>query len=193
MVFNQMGSSATRRILKLPTAMIATAQFLQFAQWVGILTLVLAVVTLLGFILQWGIRFRLVGATGFLGVLAVGLFALGVVPFTRTVVTGGIRFSVAYDNGATQTVITVPPKISESELSATLRQAASDLFSYGRLGRGEDRLTIRARTVVHPEPGISQPLYLGQVRRSLASRDDQQMDVEIYPENLAQLPKPAAT
>jgi hypothetical protein len=62
------------------------------------------------------------------------------------------------------------------------------LFTPGRLGQQNDRLTIRARTVVHREPGVSQPLYLGQVRRSLFVRDDEQMQIELNSENLAKLP-----
>lgn len=188
-----MGLLATKqKTLEPLIVMITTAEFLKAAQWVGILTLLFAAITVLGFIRKWGIRFRLVGATGFLGVVTGGLFALGLAPITRTVVEGAVRFSVVYDNGATQTVIAVPPQISESELQATLRQAASDLYSFGRLGRNEDKLTIRARTIIHPEPGISKPLYLAQVKRSLANRNDEQMAIEIYQENLAQLPKPTA-
>lgn len=172
--------------------MPTTTDFLNYTQWIGITTLVCAAITVLSFILKWGIRFRLVGVTGFLGVLTGGLFALGLVPFTRTLVAGAVRFSVVYDNGGTQTVIAVAPQISETELSATLRQAASNLYSYGRLGRDENMLTIRARTVIHPEKGVSQPLYLAQVKSSLSNRNDDQMAIEIYEENFAQLPKSAA-
>ena len=169
--------------------MPTTADFLNYTQWMGITTLACAALTLLGFILKWGIRFRLVGITGFLGVLTGGLFALGLVPFTRTVIAGAVRYTVVYDNGGTQAVIAVAPQISESELEATLRQAASNLFSYGRLGSNEDKLTIRARTVIHPEAGVSQLLYLGNIKSSLASRNDEQTAIEIYHEQLAQLPK----
>jgi hypothetical protein len=172
--------------------MLTTANFLTFAQWAGILTLVSGVIAVLGFIFKWGVRFRLVGVTGFLGVLTAGLFALGLVPFTRTVIPGAIRFSLVYDTGSNQTVIAVPPSITQSELEATLRQAASDLFSYGRLGGVDDQLTIRARTIVHPEPGVTKPLFLGQVKRSLTTRNDEQMVLNIYPESFAQLPKPTA-
>ncbi len=167
--------------------MPTNADFLTFTQWVGIATLACAAFTVLSFILKWGIRFRMVGATGFLGVLTGGLFALSLVPFTHTVIPGAVRFSLIYDTGATQVVIAVTPKISQDELEATLRQAASDFYSYGRLGRGEEQLTIRARTIIHPEPGVSQPLYLGQVRRSLANRNDEQMALEIYQDKFALL------
>jgi hypothetical protein len=169
------------------------SDFLNYAQWSGILTLVFAAITGLSFLFKWGIRFRLVGASGFMLVLTVGLFALSIVPFTRVTVPGATRFATVFDSGATQAVISVPPTITESELTATLQQAAYDLFSSGRLSRrGEDQLTVRARTLLHPEPGVSQPLYLGEVKRSLSSRDDDQMAVKLYPENLAKLPAPAA-
>lgn len=172
--------------------MPTTADFLNAAQWVGITTLACAALTVVAFIFKWGIRFRLVGATGFMGVLTGGLFALGLVPFTRTVIPGAVRFSTIYDNGATQTVIAVPPSINQSELEATLRQAASDLYSFGRLGKNnENQLTIRARTIIHPEPGVSKPLYIGQVKRSLSQREDDQMQLEIFFDNLAQLPPSA--
>lgn len=173
--------------------MVNNADFQSFTQWSAILTVVCGALATLGFIFKWGIRFRLVGITSFMGVLTGSLFALGLVPFTRTVIPDAVHFSRVYDNGGNQTVITVPTPITETELEATLRQAASDLFSYGRLGGGTDnQLTIRARTIIHPKPGVSKPLFLGQVKRSLATRDDEQMVIDIYPESFAQLPKPSA-
>ncbi|WP_017316199.1 Ycf51 family protein [Mastigocladopsis repens] len=170
--------------------MFTPADFLKYTQWSGIATIVFAAVAVLGFIFKWGIRFRLIGSTGFMLVLTGGLFALSLTPLSRTVIPGAVRYSRVYDNGATQTVISIPSQITPSELEATLRQAASDLYSYGRLGTLTDnQLTIRARTIVHPEPGISIPLYLGQVKRSLASREDSQMAIEIYQDKFAQLPK----
>jgi Protein of function (DUF2518) len=169
-----------------------TIDFLDAAKWAGILTLVCAVVTLLGFILKWGIRFRLVGATSFMGVLTAGLFALSLGLFPRAAIPGAVRYSLVYDNGAAQVAIALPPQITESELDATLRQAAVDLFSYGRLGQTGNQMTIRARTILHPEPGLSQLLELGQVKRSLASRENEELAIEIYSDKLAKLPKPTA-
>jgi hypothetical protein len=167
--------------------------FFTYTQWSGIATLVFAALTILSFLVKWGIRFRLVGVTGFMAVLTSGLFALSIVPFTRTTIPGAIRFATVYDSGATQVVIAVPPTITVSELDATLQQAANDLFSPGRLSRGEDKLIIRARTVLHPEPGVSQPLYLGQIRRSLFVRDDDTMTIELIPDNIAKLPPAPVT
>ncbi|MES1022336.1 Ycf51 family protein [Gloeocapsa sp. BRSZ] len=172
--------------------MLTTAEFFQLTQWAGITTLVVAVLAIAGFIFKWGVRFQLVGVTGFMAVLTGGLFALSLVPIVRTVVPGAVRYSVVYDNGATQAVISIPPTITETELEATLQQAANDLYSYGRLGREQDQLNIRARTVIHPKPGVSQPLYLGDVRRSLRNREDEQIQIEIFSDKFAKLPKSSA-
>ncbi|MGB6299414.1 MAG: Ycf51 family protein [Rivularia sp. (in: cyanobacteria)] len=168
--------------------MFSTDDFARYTQWSGIATLIFAVITLLGFIFKWGIRFRLAGATGFMLVVTGGLFPLSLTPLTRTVVPGAVRYKLVFDNGSSQAVIATPPQITSSELDATLRQAASDLFSYGRLGTPQDnQLTIRARSIVHPEPGLSVPLYLGQIKRSLSNRDDDSLQIDIYQDNLAEL------
>lgn len=170
--------------------MLTTTDFLIASKWAGILTLGCAALTLIAFVFKWGFRFRFVGATGFMGVLTGGLFALSLGLFSHTTIPGAIRYSVVFDNGGTLASIALPPTITQSELDATLRQAAADLFSYGRLG--SNSLVIRARTMIHPEAGVSQPLILGEARRSLTNGEDNNLAVNIYAENLAKLPKPTA-
>ncbi|BAZ82682.1 MAG: Ycf51 family protein [Sphaerospermopsis sp.] len=173
--------------------MPTTADFLQYTQWSGIATIAFAVLTILAFILKWGIRFRLVGTTGFMIVLTAGLFSLSLVPLSRTVIPGAVKYTLVYDNGSNQAVIATTPEITPEELEATLRQAASNLYSYGRLGAGgNNQLTIRARTIIHPEPGISIPVYLGKVERTLVTRADPEMSVEVYLDKFAQLPEAKA-
>lgn len=169
---------------------MSTEQLLTFARWSGYLTLFCAAITVLGWVLKWGIRFRLVGATGFMGVLTGGLFALSLALYDRPDFPESVRYSRVFDTGSTKIVIAVPPTITETELDATLRQAASRLFSPGRLSMGDDFLTITARTVLHTKPGLSQPIYLGEVKRSLRSREENDLAVEINRANLALLPKP---
>ena len=165
------------------------ADFLQYSQWSGITTIALAALTILALLFKWGLRFRLVGATGFMLVLTAGLFSLSLVPLSRTVIPGAARYTLVYDNGSNQAVIATSPDITPTQLEATLRQAASNLYSYGRMGAGgNNSLTIRARTVLHPEPGISTPVYLGKVERTLVTREDPQMLVEVFLDKFPQLP-----
>lgn len=163
---------------------------LTYTKWSGIATLVFLVLTVVSFILGWGFRFRLVGVTSFMGVITASIFALGVGLSTKVEIPGATRYTLVYDNGANQAVVAVAPTIEGSSVEPTLRQAATDLFSYGRssLNEGDD-FTIKLRTVLHPEANMSQPLYLGQVKRSLFNRNDEEMEIEIFSENIAQLPK----
>jgi Protein of function (DUF2518) len=173
--------------------MPTTADFLQATQWAGIITLICAALAGLGFLLKWGIRFRLVGIASFMAVLTVGSFSLSLVPFAPTTIPGSVPYTVVYDNGAAQVVIKVPPTITESQLEATLRQAATNQFSSGRLSQGKRLLALRARTVIHPETGVSKPLVLGQVLRALSSDGEELWKLEIYHDRFAELPELASS
>ncbi len=168
-------------------------EFSTYAQWSGYVTIFALILTILAFALKWGFRFRFVGLTGFMGVLTIGLFGLALGLFSRTDIPGAVRFIRVYDTGANQVVISVPLTITETELKATLLQASNDYFSYGRGARaGDNKLTIRARTMLHPKPGISQPIFLGQARSALGIDNDGGMKVEIFKKSFAQLPKKAS-
>ena len=172
--------------------MFEPAQLLTDAQWSGILTIVVAILAVLGFVLKWGIRFRLVGITGFMAVLTAGIFALGLSIYTRPNIPNAVHYSRIFDTASSQVVIVVPPTVTEPQVEATLRQAAIDLYSPGRMTQGEPRLTIRLRTNVHPEPGVSEPLYLGEIQRSLAVREDADEKIQIYRDNVAKLARSTA-
>jgi hypothetical protein len=170
--------------MQLPTNIIT------YALWAGYATLACLVLTAIAFIARWGFRFRLVGITSFMGVLTVGIFGLGLGLFSHTTIPGAARYSLVYDNGANNAVVVVAPDIEASAIEPTLYQAAIDLYSYGRTGtNGNDRFTVRLRTVLHPEPGISQPLFLGQATRSLLIRDESNLEVQVFSESLTQLPQ----
>jgi hypothetical protein len=167
--------------------MISTAEFFQYFQWSGIATLAFAAITIVALILNWGFKFRLVGATGFMIVLTAGLFGLGLVPIVHSTVPGALHYSLIYDNGSDRATIVVAAPLTEAGLDATLRQAAADLYSYGRSGSADKQLKVRARTVIHPQPGVSQPLVLGEVVRSLSGGEDSTLDVTIDRGNLAKI------
>lgn len=147
-------------------------------------TIAFLVLAILGFIFQWGFRFRFVGVTGFMAVLTVGLFALSLGLFNRVEIPNAVRYNLVYDTGTNQAVIAVKEDITEEELEATLQQAAIDLFSYGRTATdGDGKLTIRARVQIHQE-NITYPLYLGQIRRSLVAREDDKPEIAIFQDSL---------
>jgi hypothetical protein len=170
----------------------STAELQTYALWIAAFGGAMTVLTIVAWILKWGFRFRLVGVSSFTFVVAASVFALGLSFQQHESVPGSVRYTRIFDRQADQAVITVPATITESQLEATLRQAAVDLFSPGRVSQ-DGTLTVRARAVIHPQEGLSLPLYVGQVRRSLAVRDDANMEVEVYRENLAMLPQAMAS
>lgn len=173
--------------------MLTPEQFLQATGWFAVGTLAFGGLTALAFVLKWGLRFRLVGATGFMGVLTAGLFGLSFQPLTQTSIPGAIPYSTVFDSGASQIVIAVPNEITTSELEATLQQAASNLLKPSRIGgAGQTTPSIRARGIVH-QSGTSELVYVGKVTpgtgKTAAERTPQ---VEIYPEKLAKINRAAS-
>ena len=129
-----------------------------------------------------------------MGVLTAGIFALGLSFFPHQEITGAVRYSLVYDNGANQAVVAVTPTIEKSAIEPTLLQAVTDLYSYGRTGvNGNNLFTVKLRTVLHPQTGVSQPLFLGKAQRSLVDRSDENIDLDIYSENIAKLPQSKPT
>ncbi len=174
---------------------LSTADLLIIAKWLAITTVALGALTGIAFIAGWSWRFRGVGVTSFMGVVATSIFALGVSLYPRIAVEGAERFTVVFDSGGSQIVAAVPAKaISAETVEATLKQAAYDSYSPGRFGESSSsKMTVRLRTVLHREGGASELLLLGQVKRSMSVREDENMEFEIFPKNLARLPEVAAS
>ena len=165
---------------------ITPEQFFLAAKYFALGTLLFGLLTAIAFAFKWGLRFRLVGATGFMGVLTAGLFGLSFEPLVQTVVPGSVPYATVFDSGAAQVVIAVPNAITETELEATLQQAAINLLKPSRLsGRGQQTPTIRARAIVH-RPGVSELVYVGQVTPGTGSTPEGTAPVvTIYRERLA--------
>jgi len=159
-----------------------------YLRWSAYATIASFVVMVLAFIFQWGFRFRLVGITSFMTVLTVGILGLGLGLFDRPTVEGAVRFNRVYDNGANQIVITVPTNISSTEVEATLKQAANNYFSLGRISTdGKEQMVIRARALIHPQAGLTKPLYLGEAYRTLGTKENDQIEVKINRKALQEL------
>ncbi|MFM2431978.1 MAG: hypothetical protein RLZZ511_3191 [Cyanobacteriota bacterium] len=157
-----------------------------YALWTAYAGGGLMLLTIAAWIKTWGFRFRLVGVTSFTFVVAASLVALSLSFNQRPVIEGAVRYTRIFDRQGDQAVIAVAPTVTSDQLTATLQQASIDLFSPGRTSP-DGQLTIRARTIVHPQPGLSLPLYLGQVQRSLLTREDPAQQVTLYEASLAQL------
>jgi hypothetical protein len=148
------------------------------AQALAIATVIFGAVTTVAFIAKWGFRFRMVGVTSFTGVLAGGVLGLSLSLYQRPMIPNSQPFVRVYDRSAGQLVISVNPKMTPAQLEATLKQAAIDLSSPGR-SSADGTITVRARVLLHTEPGVTQPLYVGAAVRSLDSKRDDVNDIQV--------------
>jgi Protein of function (DUF2518) len=166
-----------------------TSDIFVYGKWLGFATIFCLLVAIIAFVVGWSFRFRLVGVTSFMGVLTAGTFALGLSFFPHQAIPGAARYTLIYDNGANQAVVAVAPNIEKSAIEPTLLQAVTDLYSYGRTGTdGNNQFTVKLRTVLHPQTGVSQPLLLGEAKRSLIVSGDEDIKINLFAKNLSSLP-----
>lgn len=153
--------------------------FTQAGNVLGIVTILLAVVTLVSWLTKQPWRFRLFGTTAFMVVLTSGVWTLAIIPaIVRPKVEGAQRFVTVFDRGGGRAVIVVSPTITAEALRTTLRKAALDLGSTGRaLGTGSP-FKIQARVVVHPKPGVSRIIPVGSYERTVGSSTEPKIDVD---------------
>ena len=130
--------------------------------WLGWSGLGLALLTVVAFLANWGLRFRLVGVSSFTLLLAVSCWAFGVSYTPPVVVEGAIRAPVVFDNGTDLVVAQAPADLEAATVSATLEQLAGNLRS---AGRGSGTVTVRLRAFETPNEGISRPVILGETVR----------------------------
>lgn len=158
--------------------MFSTEQLVLIAQYLAIATVVFGAVTTIAFMAKWGFRFRMVGVTSFTGVLAGGVLGLSLALYQRPIIPDSQPFVRVYDRAAGQLVITVNPKMTSHQLEATLKQAVIDLSSPGR-SSNDGTVMVRARVMVHTEPGVTQPLYVGAAVRSLNTKRNDVEDIQV--------------
>jgi hypothetical protein len=101
-------------------------------EWLGAASGVLAVLTIVGFVVRWGVRFRLVGVTSFTALLAISCLAFAVSYSPRLSVPGAVTVPVVYDNGTDLVVAAAPADLPEAAIEPTVRQVAGNLRGSGR-------------------------------------------------------------
>jgi hypothetical protein len=133
------------------------------APWLGWSGLGLGVLTAVGFLARWGIRFRLVGISSFTLLLAVSCWAFGVSYTPPVVVEGAVRAPIVFDNGNDLVVAQVPTDLAPSTVQATLEQLEGNLRGSGRSSR---TVLVRLRGIETEGDGQSHPVILGEVSKT---------------------------
>jgi hypothetical protein len=135
-------------------------------EWLGAASGVLALITIAGYLLRWGVRFRLVGITSFTALLAVSCLAFAVSYRPRVMVEGAVSVPVVFDNGAELVVAAAPADLAAAAATPSAEQVARNLRGNGRQS-DDASVVVRLRRVELVAPGLSQPVILAEVRRDL--------------------------
>ena len=146
--------------------MRAVPLLLSAGTWLGIAGAALLLITVLAFLLRWGIRFRLVGVSSFTVLLSLSCLAFAVSYAPRDVVEGAVSVPVVFDNGSDLVIAAAPADLPEEAYRPTVEQVARNLRGSGRKGDNGE-VHVRLRRVEAVAPGVDRPVILAEASRSL--------------------------
>lgn len=129
---------------------------------------VLLLLTVIGFVVRWGVRFRLVGVTSFTLLLAISCLAFAVSYVPRVSVPGARSVPVVYDNGTDLVVAAAPEDLAPEAIRPTLEELTRNVHGSGRTS--DDGLVhVRLRRLEPAGEGASRPVVLGEGLLELAT------------------------
>ena len=146
--------------------MRADPLLLSAGTWLGIAGAALLLITVLAFLLRWGIRFRLVGVSSFTVLLSLSCLAFAVSYAPRDVVEGAVSVPVVFDNGSDLVIAAAPADLPQEAYRPTVEQVARNLRGSGRKGDNGE-VHVRLRRVEAVAPGVDRPVILAKASRSL--------------------------
>jgi hypothetical protein len=145
--------------------MRADPLLLTAGEWLGAASAVLLVLTVVAFLVRWGIRFRLVGITSFTVLLSLSCLAFAVSYTPRQTVEGAISVPVVFDNGSDLVVAAAPADMPLETFLPSVEQVAINLRGSGR---GTQTVEVRLRRVESTADGTDTPIVLATAIRNLA-------------------------
>lgn len=145
--------------------MRADPLLLTAGEWLGVASAALLLLTLVAFMVRWGIRFRLVGVTSFTVLLSLSCLAFAVSYTPRQLVDGAVSVPVVFDNGTDLVVAAAPADLDPAAFGPSVQQVALNLRGSGR---GTQLVEVRLRRVESTAPGTDTPVVLATAIRNLA-------------------------
>ena len=129
----------------------------------GFIGLILFIITIITFIFNWNLKFRLIGATIFAFLLSISSWAFLQSYSENVKIDGAIYLPIVYDNGYDLVVAKAGKEIEESSIEPTLKQLSENLKRGSRSGRN---VRIRIRKLEKISEDISEPIILGEIEKS---------------------------
>ena len=147
---------------------MSISQFLQEATiWLAWSGLALGFITIIAVLLNWGVKFRLVGTTIFTLLLSGSCWAFNESYTPPRTFEGAMYTPVVFDNGGNLVVAQVQADFPSEAIEPSLQQLSENLKGGGRNGA---EITVRIRKIEDHSPGISTPIILGEaIRDSLTN------------------------
>jgi len=163
-----LGGRNIRSLYALTSAMAADPILLVAAKWLGLAAGGLLLLTVIGFVARWGIRFRLVGVTSFTTLLAISCAAFAISYSPRISVPGAITVPVVFDNGSDLVVAAAPPNLPPEAEGPTAEQVARNLRPTGR-APADGVVRVKLRGLEPAGEGVSRPVVLAEADLDLKS------------------------
>ena len=133
-------------------------------KWLSWGGLVLSILTILAYLFNWGIKFRLTGTTIFTFLLSASCWAFEQ-SYTPPLNVEGYKYApIVYDNGFDLVVAQASKDFPQEAIKPTLLQIAGNLKGGGRNGA---QVKVRLRKIEPAGDGISKPIILGEIINDL--------------------------
>jgi len=133
----------------------------------GIIGLILLLITLITFVFNFSIKFRLTGITIFTFILSLSSWAF-LQSYTANIkVEGAIYAPIVYDNGSDLIIAKANNNFPKEAVEPTLIQISKNLKRGSRSGRN---VIIRIRGLERISEEVSQPIILGEIEKSFITQ-----------------------
>ena len=133
----------------------------------GAIGLALLIITIICFIFNFKLKFRLTGATIFSFLLSIFSWSFLQSYSENIRIEGAVYAPIVYDNGSDLVIAKANEDFSSESIEPTLIQLSENLKKGSRSGR---KVTIRIRSLEKVSQDISKPIILGEIEKSFISK-----------------------
>ena len=130
----------------------------------GFLGIILFCVTIIAFILNFGFKFRIIGATIFSILLSLSSWAF-IQSYTEKIVIEGAKYlPIVYDNGFDLVIAKADDDFPKESIGPTLEQLLENLRKGSRSGAN---VKIKIRKLEKISDSVSKPVVVGEVQKNV--------------------------
>ena len=131
----------------------------------GIVGIFLFICTIAAFILNFGFKFRIIGATIFSLLLSLSSWAFIQSYSEKVVIEGATYLPIVYDNGFDLIIAKAEDDFPEDSINPTLEQLSKNLRKGSRAGAN---VKIKIRKLEKLSDGVSKPVIIGEVQKNVS-------------------------